>query len=299
MRKILLSSLLLTSVFTNAQSTIFAENWDGIGPGISAWTLYNLDNRTPVGPGGTDGEALSFLVQNAWNVLSLDQIKTANGNPNYTYPAGATGMAGNIVAANSWYDPAGAANDWLVSPLIQIPAGATNLSLKWAATSLGAAAYLEDYKVYVSPTGGNQVANFTQLLLTVTNELSAGNYRSIPLTGYAGTSIRIAFKADSNDDYVMFLDNIMIEGTLSNSEFFSNKFSTYPNPANSVVNISNNENILLTDINITDINGRTVKTFNALNTSETQINVSDLNAGVYFLNITSDSGNAVKKFIKN
>ncbi|REC43674.1 MULTISPECIES: hypothetical protein [unclassified Chryseobacterium] len=61
------------------------------------------------------------LVTNAWNVLSLTQIK--NSGPNlaaYTYPAGATGMAGNVAIANSWYDPAGTANDWLVSPQINI-----------------------------------------------------------------------------------------------------------------------------------------------------------------------------------
>lgn len=298
MKKTLLTLLFVGSVSVNAQSTIFAENWDGIGPGISAWTLYNLDNRTPVGPEGTEGEPLSFLVQDAWNVLSLEDIQGVN--PLFEdYPEAATGMAGNIIASNSWYTPIGVANDWLVSPLIAIPAGATSVNLSWAATSLGATAFLEDYKVYVSPTGGSAVANFTTLLLNVQNELNTGNFRTAALTGFAGTSIRIAFRNDGNDQYVMFLDNIKIDGTLSNDEFFSSKFAIYPNPANNSVTITNSETILLSEVTIGDINGRIVSTTKINNIAETQINVSELAAGVYFMNITSDAGKAVKKFIKN
>lgn len=298
MKKLLLFLLLVVSINTNAQSTIFAENWDGIGPGIAGWTLYNVDGRTPVGPTGTDGEPLSFLITNAWNVLSLANIQGAS--PAYlAYPAAATGMAGNIIASNSWYTPVGIANDWLVSPLIAIPAGATSVNLKWAAQSLGAAAFLEDYKVYVSPTGGNAVANFTTLLLNVPNELSAGNYRTAALSGYAGTSIRIAFRNDGNDQYVMFLDNISIDGTLSNDEFFSSKFTTFPNPAATTVTISNSDNIMISNVDIIDINGRIVSSHTNNNLTEIQVNVADLTSGIYFMNITTDSGKAVKKFVKN
>ena len=292
MKKILLFILFIGSISANAQSTIFEENWDGVGPGIAGWTLYNVDNRIP------DADALSSLVTNAWNVLSLAQVQGAI--PTYTgYPAAATGMAGNIIASNSWYAPVGIANDWLVSPLIAIPAGATAVNLKWAAVSLGNATFLEDYQVYVSPTGGNAVADFTSVLLDVNNELNTGSYRTAALVGYAGTSIRIAFRNDGNDQYVMFLDNIKVDGTLSNDEFFSSKFATYPNPANNNVTISSSENILLSEVVITDINGRTVSTNKINNLTEAQINVSELTSGIYFMNLTTDSGKAVKKFIKN
>jgi hypothetical protein len=36
-----------------------------------------------------------------------------------------------------------------------------------------------------------------------------------------------------------------------------------------------------------------------VNAIENQINISDLNSGVYFLNITSENGSATKKIIKN
>jgi hypothetical protein len=211
-------------------------------------------------------------------------------------------MAGNIIASNSWYNPVGVANDWLVSPLITLPAGATNINLNWAATSLGNSTFLEDYRVLLSPTGGNLVSNFTTLLIDVNNELNTGNYRTQALANsLAGTSFRIAFHNDGNDQYVMFLDNITVTATvpLSGDEFFSTKLYAYPNPVKNTVTISSSENILLSEVSINDVNGRTVKTLKVNNLSEVQLDVNELSSGLYFMNITTDSGIAVKKFIKS
>lgn len=300
MRKFLLTVLPLMTFLTNAQTTIFAEDWDGNGPGISEWTLYNLDNRTPVGPGGTDGEPLSFLVQEAWSVLSFEQIQGAN--PLFeAYPVAATGMEGSIIASNSWYNPVGIANDWLVSPLIDIPEGATNISLNWAATSLGATAFLEDYRVHLSPTGGSQVANFTTLLIDVNNELNTGNYRTQVLNNnLAGTSIRFAFQNDGNDQYVMFLDNITLTATvpMSNNEFFANNLKIYPNPTKDIINLSTSTT-LINNVDVTDLNGRIVKSFDLSGISQTELNVSDLTSGMYFASVETDLGKGTTKIIKN
>lgn len=300
MRKLLLTTLIAFAANSNAQTTIFSEDWDGNGPGISEWILYNLDNRTPVGPAGTAGEALSFLIQDAWTVLSLEQIQGAN--PGFAaYPEGATGMAGNIIASNSWYTPVGIANDWLVSPLISIPAGATNVSLNWAATSLGDAAFLEDYRVHLSPTGGSQVADFSTLLIDVNDELSSGNYRSQVLSNdLAGTSFRIAFQNDGNDQYVMFLDNITVTATVvaSTSDFFANNLKIYPNPTKDIINLSSSTT-LINSIAVTDLNGRVVKSFDLSGISQTELNVSDLTSGMYFVSVETDLGKGTTKIVKN
>jgi hypothetical protein len=72
-------------------------------------------------------------------------------------------------------------------------------------------------------------------------------------------------------------------------------FVIYPNPTTSVLNISNNSNFNINNISVTDINGRIVKSQTG---SLTQINVSDLNAGVYFVTIEAAEGKTTKKFIK-
>lgn len=293
MKKFLLLSIFLGLAQINAQTTIFQENWDGQGPGISAWTLYNVDGLTPVGPTGSDGEPLSYLVQNAWNVLSLAAIQGAN--PAFTaYPTAATGMAGNIIASNSWYTPAGVANDWLVSPQITIPTGATNVNLTWSATSMGATAFLEDYKVYISTTG-NQVSNFTTLLLNVQNEPNTGSARTVNLSSYAGQNIRIAFRNDSNDQYVMFLDNIKIAGNniLATDEVSKSKTSIYPNPTKGEVNIKTDKKIKSTTV--LDLSGKVLTTG-----SSEKVNLSAFTKGTYLVKVEfSDGSSKTEKIIKD
>lgn len=91
----------------------------------------------------------------------------------------------------------------------------------------------------------------------------------------------------------------LVPATVNTNTFTSDKFTVSPNPVTDVLKISNAKGINFTNVEITDINGRTVKSFNANNLTASQVNVAELTAGIYFLNITSDAGKAVKKFIKN
>lgn len=292
-RRLLTGAMLIGSfIAVNAQTTLFEENWDGVGPGVAGWTLYNLDAKTPA------DDPLSLLITDAWNILSADDIGTALGGT-YEYPEAATGMAGNVIASNSYYDPLGTANDWLVSPAITIPSGATGVNLTFAATSMGNETYLEDYEVNISTTD-NEVASFTQLL-DVPNELNDGNYRTVSLNAYAGQTVYIAFRNKGNDQYLMLLDNIKVtsDGTAGLNNNLASKLSVYPNPANNVINIDNNESILVSAVSIVDLNGRTVKSLKFDGVSNAQINISDLSSGMYMMNISSDKGVTTKKIVKN
>ncbi|WP_445722620.1 T9SS type A sorting domain-containing protein [Flavobacterium sp.] len=86
---------------------------------------------------------------------------------------------------------------------------------------------------------------------------------------------------------------------LSNDDFNSSSanISIYPNPVNDVLNISSPD-FELQSITVTDINGRIVKD-NKANNTNVEMNVSDLNSGVYFINVKTIDGSVVKKFIKN
>ena len=54
------------------------------------------------------------------------------------------------------------------------------------------------------------------------------------------------------------------------------------------------DNIEINNISVSDLNGRVIKNVNGV----TSINVSDLNAGVYFVTIETTEGKSTKKFIK-
>ncbi|MEM0517643.1 MULTISPECIES: T9SS type A sorting domain-containing protein [Aequorivita] len=70
----------------------------------------------------------------------------------------------------------------------------------------------------------------------------------------------------------------------------------FPNPAqNKLIIHSAIHNF--ESVSITDINGRIV--MNSVNNNSKEIDVSNFNAGMYFITIQSSEGNITKKFIKN
>lgn len=105
-----------------------------------------------------------------------------------------------------------------------------------------------------------------------------------------------------NDNYEgqAWIDNIqVVEGLLSVKSPIASQFSIYPNPATDVINITNADNILVNNVAVVDLNGRTVKSLNFNNVSEAQINIGDLASGMYLLNVSSDKGTMTKKIVKN
>ena len=97
----------------------------------------------------------------------------------------------------------------------------------------------------------------------------------------------------------LFLDTLELSSVLSTTEFLNSKFSVSPNPANDFISVTNSDNILVSGISITDLNGRVVKQNTYTNVSDIQVNVSDLASGMYMMNITSDKGSVTKKIVKN
>jgi hypothetical protein len=75
-------------------------------------------------------------------------------------------------------------------------------------------------------------------------------------------------------------------------------FSVFPNPATSIVNINAPADASISQIVMTDINGRTVKTVKVDGVASTQVSIADLASGVYTLKVVSNQGSAVKKVIK-
>lgn len=189
MKKLLLiATLAAFPILGNAQ--IFQEDFDGNGPGWSAWTLIDVDGLT-----------------HAANVADFDAgawIRKNRGGPTPNYG----GPDGNFAAmSSSWYDPAGASNDWLISPQIALPAQAA--VLKWDSKSQDPL-NPDGYKVMLAPNGGNTVADFTVELFNTAAENSAWITREQSLAAYAGTTVRIAFVNNSVDKYVILVDNINV-----------------------------------------------------------------------------------------
>jgi len=104
---------------------------------------------------------------------------------------------------------------------------------------------------------------------------------SVPNGGTGDALIRYYVLDALNGDYP--IDSIDIQyNTYLNIENTTNNYSVYPNPANSVLNISISENN--TSITIFDIVGKNVAEMELVNGNNT-LNIENLKPGVYFYSI--------------
>jgi thiol-disulfide isomerase/thioredoxin len=150
------------------------------------FTLYDLDNRKPYYQDwGTESP------YKAWIRAQYDDNTV-------------------LAVSTSYYNPVGQANDWLVTPAITIPEGATNAILAWDAIAYDTN-YRDGYQVYISTTG-NTVADFGNTPVFSINQEEAGGLknRSIPLSNYAGQTIYIAWVNNSNDMFILGIGNITV-----------------------------------------------------------------------------------------
>ncbi|MGX7666557.1 T9SS type A sorting domain-containing protein [Flavobacterium pedocola] len=135
--------------------------------------------------------------------------------------------------------------------------------------------------------------------VTVTGAGAATDPAEMDYVAAAGTANAVASTGR--------FDNITVKATntdtLLGSEDFNgvsgSKVAVYPNPASDFVTIATTSNVQINNVQVLDINGRTVKTQNFNGVAEGNINISDLNAGVYFMTIDTNEGATTKKIIKS
>jgi hypothetical protein len=312
MKKLLLSLLFIGSLTSNAQVTVFEDSFESYTnfaiTGFGDWQTIDGDLLTTYGVGTgitwpNNGAAQAFMVFNP-SATTPPVTNATSGVGGETENRNFDPKTGSKYASCWASSPSAtvtANNDWLVSPVINL--GTSNNELKFWVKSMSDSYGLEKYRVgvYVG-TGTPTAAQFTFIsgIAALTAPYPAWEEKTFSLNAYSNQSIRIGIKCQTADAYMFMVDDFRVTSSnLKVDEFFSSKFSTYPNPANNNVTISNTDNIIITNVILTDINGRNVKEVKVNNVSETEINISDLTSGIYFMNIDTDNGKAVKKIIKN
>jgi hypothetical protein len=201
MKKFLLFALLiLYNNVSNAQ-VVYLETFDNI-------------SGTTSGGAGTYSFPTNMFLRNVDNL-------TPNTNVSYVNSAWirredfANNVADSCAFSTSWYTPAGIANDWMWTPAIaNIPA---NSELTWNAVTYDAS-YPDGYEVRImttAPTGGagaigNQISASTVLFSTPA-ENTTWTAHSVSLSAYAGQTIYIGFRNNSNDKFILLIDDIKVE----------------------------------------------------------------------------------------
>lgn len=172
-----------TLFFDDFQTADFSGGMYATGP----WTVSDEDMQVPADP-------VSF-INDAWIVSDAFD-----------------GGAGSNLAAysNSWYNPAGQADDWLISAQIML---GPNSRVEWFARAQDPA-YPDGYMVYVSTTG-NTVADFTDPpIFSIPEEGATGDYvyHSVDLAaaGYADQNVYLAWRNNSVDEFVLLVDDVAV-----------------------------------------------------------------------------------------
>lgn len=269
MKKIftLFVALFVAFSFVNAQ--ILSESFEGDVPG---WAFMDYD-----------GDEMN------WTIISYEGAEEAGVMPP---PDGI--MAACSYSWNPQTELPLTPDNWLISPQVAIPAGNTTLTFyawghspSYAAEPIGIYVYAGELPSDGTVPADDFVSVFEQ---TVTSEQTE---YSVDLSSYAGQSIYIAFRHyNITDMYALCLDDINVTAGATGIEDINATANVYPNPAQDVVNV--NAASQISNIELFNIAGQKVSTFNVNNTT-TQIDVTELANGIYFLKINTEDGMITKK----
>ena len=187
-------------------------------------------------------------------------------------------------------------NNWLFTPAISLQAGETVTSTFWIRCASTRSLRMTVGAAQTPVAQTTQVWANAALLATTYAQQTTPTW-SAPAAGIYYFAFNDISAAAATAAATMRLDTVSITSVLGTNDFLSSKFSVFPNPVNNVINFSNDQNAVVSTVEMADLNGRVIKSLK-VNATEGQISVSDLATGMYMMKITTDQGVAVKKIVK-
>lgn len=286
------TSATLTHTFTTAGNhTVEVTATNTVGSNSASMNVVAIDCGISQFPYENSFE--DAAQNQCWTLYATNPIDYGfiiNTNPEYA-------RTGNNCLFGAYSDDVNV-DQWAISPAITLPAEAANFTLSWYAMLTNWEGIVSDYEVLLSTTGNAQ-ADFT---VTLHSEADSSNHqfvhRSVSLADYAGQTIYIAFhnKTAVGGDAMMIDDLRIGEGEVGIDDVVTSAVSVSPNPATGIVTVRAEGIEGRVNVEIVDLNGRTVMQQQG-NAASYRFDVSNLAAGAYFVRLTGENTNAVKKLI--
>ena len=257
----------ICSVASIAQTEILNEDFESGIP--VAFTIVDNDGMTP-------------------NVATSQFTEAWTRMPD---PADTSAVTDTVMGSTSYFEPTGTASRWLITPPLAL--GAYGNHLYWEARSHDPS-YPDNYSVLVSTTD-NQITSFTDTVGLIQQEFATWFAREIDLSanGYSNQTIYIAFVNTTNDGFALYIDDIRaeIEDPVGISELADIAVTVYPNPVSDVLKVQSDWNI--ESLELISLNGAAL-----MSTTGSEMNVSSLKVGSYFVKVVTDGGTVVRSFVK-
>lgn len=300
MKKVIFSLAIITGfTFLNAQTVLFEDDFetyepfitDNVGdwilidedlsPTYSDELLFGLDEETQYGP-------KSFMVFDPF-LAGASNSSGGSETRNYDPHSGAQYMA-------AWAAAETANDDWLISPPITL--GSSDNEIVFYAKALSNSYGLEKFRTHIFIGDGYPDVYDSDILAEYQVDWDEWVMITEYLDDYAGQTIRFGIQCISDDAYMLMIDSFKAttDGELGVNDLNKTATAVYPNPATDSFNLqlSSNFDLANVKVRITDMTGKTVKTFGAENT----YSISELPAGVYAVVITDGKSTITKKLIK-
>ena len=200
-----------------------------------------------------------------------------------------------VISGVAYYDATATAGGMITNYLFYLGTGSTNITL--------AANTWVRLGVSFNKTTGQVIWKGPGINGQVPGAATAVDPDRVSFVSQSGSTTTTPIVTNAAASTLLF-DNFIVKASATDTLLAVNKvsnvtaFSVFPNPATTVINVSNTNNSPITGISIADVNGRIVKQ-NAFGLSNVAINIGDLSSGIYMMTITSKEGTTVKKIIKN
>lgn len=249
-------ALLISSAFIScasfSQVVVYSEDFQNGLP--ATYVLTDNDGFTP------HADVIEFA--DAWIILADPADNTDS-----------------IVGSTSYFTTAGLADRWLITPPITL--GAYGNILYWEAKSHDAS-FPDSYQVLISTTG-TEIADFTDTVSSIGQELATWYQREVNLSDYAfdNQTIHIAFVNRTYDRFKLYVDDIRVEkeDPLNVNSITKNVYSIYPNPTTGSVTIKAN----VSSYTVLSLAGREL-----IKGNSNTIDLDSLESGRYIVRFTTD-----------
>lgn len=300
-RKLFLSALLASFVNLSAQTTFSFETSEGYALG----DIRNQNGWTVTGAGGglfiSGQDVTDELASDGVQSLKINQVAGFSGQSTaimgafYDFPA-SLGATHYSISADYYMSEVGGSN------FVFYLSGPQSFISRFSFDYQGTMSTVEGSSWSAVPLSSWQANQWYNIKMEV-NGTVVKYYinNNLIRTGTAGSTEPLDYLRFAHDNYggFAYVDNIVITDMALSVQDFSKSFSVFPNPAKDIVHIKNNTNMPIDTVVITDMNGRIVKDFKFVSTSDAVVDIEDLSPGVYLMNISSDQGTLTKKIIKD
>ena len=195
-------------------------------------------------------------------------------------------------------------DNWIFSPEMTIPANTESVTLSldvyaadssWAGEKFSIGLYdsIED-------EDGQPYTFHTE---TLTSAASAESPKTVSITienvdavtNFSNLTLRMFVRHwDCTDMFRLVIDNmsVAVNSSLSVEGFNTSDVELYPNPTNGLINIAGTDIRNIKEISIFNQLGQKVMKLNASQLNNNSFDISDLNKGVYFVQLKDNSNNS-------